>query len=270
MRRGFSIFVLSLAIAITPVAAAATESSVCSEPGETETVLYTWRLRGGLAWLAGLAFPTSGTAELTTTARLDSARIETELMISGSGNSKDYYRYQSEIEEESLRTLMSFSGYAWGKRFREETTHLDYGEMQATRVRKSYKEESNRVKTEPIERDNLKDILTGIYYLRANADEIDKPIPAEIYSDGDLYPVLYNPLGKRVRRIGPRTLETIGFEITARPGDEKKWPGGVEVWFTTDGRGIPVRIAINQRFATMELDLASAACGTERIILSRK
>ncbi|MDX1582707.1 MAG: DUF3108 domain-containing protein, partial [Thermoanaerobaculia bacterium] len=233
IRRALFILI-ALSIGVAP-ATAATNAAVCSSPGVTETIVYTWKLRGGLAWLAGLAFPTSGTAELTTTDRAEVPRIDTELMISGTGDSTDYYRYESEIDEKDLRTMMSLTGYAWGRKHREELTRIDYGDKEATTIKRSYKTDEARVETDRISGKALRDVLTGIYYLRANADSIQDPIPAEIYSDGDLYPVLYKPLGKRMRRLGGKAVETAGFEISARPNDEKKWPGGVEVWFTTDG-----------------------------------
>lgn len=264
-------FALTLAIVVgIGFGSVASAAEVCSKPGESEEVLYTWRLRGALSWVAGIAFPTSGRAELLTVQKPGTGRVNAELMIKGSGSRPDYYRYESEIDQKSIRTLMTFHGYSWGKKEKEERTLLDYGRSVSTTVKKSSKTDQIRTETEAIPDRDLRDILTGIYFLRKNAKSIVKPIRTDIYSDGKLYPVVYQPLGKMNREIGGKTTETVGFEITARPGDEKKWPGGVEVWLTTDEHAIPVRIVINQTFASMELDMASAACGTDRIVLSRK
>ncbi len=135
-------------------------------------------------------------------------------------------------------------------------------------MKTSSKTDEVKTKTETIPERDLRDILTGIYYLRMKSADITRTVPTEIYSDGTLYPVVYEPLGKMKRKVAGKMIETIGFEITARPGDEKKWPGGVEVWLTTDDRAIPVKIVINQTFASMELDMASDACGTDRMLLS--
>lgn len=267
MKRVPLILAIVMSIAISPLAGAA---QFCPEPGKAEEVLYTWRLRGALAWVAGIAFPTSGTAELTTDAGDVAGRINTELMIQGRGSRPDFYRYESELESKSIRTLMTFHGYSWGKKEKEERSLLDYRRKIATTVKKSSKTDEVRTKTEPIPARDLRDILTGIYYLRVNARSIVDPIATEIYSDGNLYPVLYKPLGKTRRKIGGTIVETVGFEISARPGDENKWPGGVEVWLTNDSLAIPIRIVINQSFASMELDITSAACGSDRLIVSRK
>lgn len=268
MRRR-SIQFLSLLLVVFPVIAAPPAQASCPTEGQTEEVLYTWKLRGGLAWIAGLAFPTSGTASLKTTDHAGAGTIETELMISGGASDDDYYRYESMIEEMRLRTVTSFHGYAWGRKFRQERTRLDYGKKTATTTKRSYKTDAERVKTEALPGGDLRDVLTGIYYLRAKANTIDKAIATDIYSDGELYPVLYKPLGRKTRTIGGKAVQTIGFAISARPGQGKSWDGGVEVWFTADDRSIPVQININQRFATMELELASVACGENRIIVSR-
>lgn len=264
MRRLSLVVTIAAAIVIGPLAGAA---EICTDPGKDEDVLYTWRLRGALAWIAGIAFPTSGTAELTTARNERTDRIDTDLMIKGPGARPDFYRYGSEIEPDAVRTVMSFHSYSWGKKQKEERTLLDYKRKVATTVKKSSKTDEVRTKTEAIPPRDLRDILTGIYYLRINAPAITRPIATEIYSDGTLYPVMYEPLGKTKRKIGGKLIETVGFEITARPGDENKWPGGVEVWLTTDSRALPVKIVINQTFASMELDIASAACGSERLIL---
>lgn len=269
MNRKSAIVTIAMLFAMSP-AFGGTAKAVCPTPGESEEVQYAWRLRGGLSWVAAIAFPTSGTATLRTSGRSDSARVETDLIIRGSGASTDYYRYESEIEGKGLRTVMSFHGYSWGRKEKEERTRLDYGKKNATTVKRSYKTEKDRIETEPIPDKDLRDVLTGIYFLRKKADSIVKPIATDIYSDQKLYPVLYQPLGKKARKVGGETIEVVGFEIKSRPGDEKKWSGGVEVWFTTDGRAIPVAISINQRFATMELELASAACGEHQILLSRR
>ena len=267
MKRLALILVIVTAIGSAPLAAAA---EICSEPGRSEEVLYTWRLRGALAWIAGIAFPTSGTAELTTTRNASTSRIDTDLLIKGPGSRPDYYSYGSEIETNTIRTVMSSHAYSWGKKEKEERTLLDYRRQIRTTVKKSSKTDEVRTKTESIPARDLRDILTGIYYLRVHADAIVEPIATEIYSDGKLYPVMYQPLGTMKRKIGGRLVETVGFEISARPGDENKWPGGVEVWVTTDARALPVKIVINQTFASMELDVASAACGADRLLLSRK
>lgn len=219
-----------------------------------EELRYDWRLRGPLSWIAAIAFPTSGTGNLRTTVSPRDT-VETELTIRARKGS-DFYRYESEIERESIKTLMSYHGYAWGDREKEERTFFDYVKKVARIFKRSYKKE-DETKEEAIPGRPLRDVLTGIYYLRINSDSFTKPVNAEIYSDGTMYPVVFKPLGVKSMKFEGAKANVRGFEITARPGDKQKWPGGVEVWFTTDERKIPVQISINQTLANLQLDLAS-------------
>lgn len=247
--------------------AATTARADCPTPGETEQVQYTWRLRGGLSWIAGIAFPSSGTGLLTTTENSGNGRVATELMIRGGGNRGDFYKYESEIEQKHLRTLVTYHGYSWGNKKKEERTRFDYAKQTARFWQRSSKREDDRTETKPIPDQTLRDILTGIYYIRTNADRIRQPMNTAIYSDGNLYPVVYKPLGSDTLQTGGRKVPIRGFEITARPGDKDRWPGGVTVWLTADEQAIPVRISINQTFLSLQLEFASAACGTDRVLL---
>ncbi len=116
---------LTFAILLGSISASVSAAEICPDPDKSEEILYTWRLRGALAWIAGIAFPTSGTAELLTTNA--NRRVTTDLMIKGPGSRPDFYRYQSEIDPGLLRTVMSFHSYSWGKKQKEERTLLDYG-----------------------------------------------------------------------------------------------------------------------------------------------
>jgi hypothetical protein len=248
-------------------ARATTAHADCPTPGDTEKVHYTWRLRGGLSWIAGIAFPSSGTGLLTTVEDPGNGRVATELMIRGGGSRGDFYRYESEIERKHLRTTMTYHGYSWGRKKKEERTRFDYVKNTARFWQRSSKREADRTETQAIPDQPLRDVLTGIYYIRANAERIRKPMNAEIYSDGSLYPVIYKPLGSDTLRTGGRTVPIRGFEITARPGDQDRWPGGVVVWLTHDEHAIPVKISIHQSLLSLQLEFASAACGTDRIVL---
>jgi hypothetical protein len=59
-------------------------------------------------------------------------------------------------------------------------------------------------------------------------------------------------------------LGTRKFEITAAPGLEKKWPGGVKVWLADDEAHTPLRIEIKRDYAALQLDLDSMqGCGAD-------
>ncbi|HEY5610760.1 MAG TPA: DUF3108 domain-containing protein, partial [Thermoanaerobaculia bacterium] len=117
----------------------------------------------------------------------------------------------------------------------------------------------NRVK--PIPPKALRDVLTGIYFLRQNAETITAPMVSEIYSDGKLYPVLYSPLGLQRMTIGGEMMTVRGYQISATPDAQRRWPGGVKVWLTDDDRRVPVRIEIRHSLAALQLDLISMELG---------
>ncbi|HET7712005.1 MAG TPA: DUF3108 domain-containing protein, partial [Thermoanaerobaculia bacterium] len=109
--------------------------------------------------------------------------------------------------------------------------------------------------------EELRDILTAIYYLRRHAGEIKGPMQTSIYSDGKGYPVVFRPASRRVFTIEHQRVSAIGVEIVDAPGG-KKWPGGVKLWLSDDPRRIPLRIEIQQSLASLQLDLKSIeSCG---------
>lgn len=221
----------------------------------TEQYRYSWRLKGGLGWIARLAFPTSGVGELRNVTRPGSA-LESQLLITSNNSREGFYVYRSEIEAGSHRTLMSYHGYSWGSRSRNERTLFDYDRLQAHIREEDEKQVETRVK--PLPGREMRDVLTGIHFLRLNANRINAPLRADIYSDGKLYPVVYKP-GDRVQfALNGQSLPARSFLITAAPGaPAKKWPGGVRVWISEDERRMPLRIEINRGMASLQLDLKS-------------
>lgn len=247
IRRAAAVVVLILAGTVTLRA-----EPPCVAPG-SEHFRYSWRLRGGLSWIAGLRFPTHGVGELKTTYAKNGS-VDTQLKITArKGNG--FYLYHSLIDEKNTKTLMTYHGYAWGKKAHHERTMFDYLKRLArTREESTDDGVENRVK--PIPDDDLRDVLTGIHYLRQNASSIPAAgMRTDIYSDGKLYPVVFRPAG--VDRITYRgtALPARSFVIVAAPHASKKWPGAVKVWLTEDKRRIPLRIEMQQTLATLRLDL---------------
>lgn len=239
-----------LALLATAVGAAAPLPTT-----STENFRYTWRLRGGLAWIAAVRFPLSGEGHLTTIYRRESVpTVDTELKIT-SRETDGFYVYQSQIDEQNIRTLMTYHGYSWGEKSRNERTFFDYVKKLA-RIRK---ETPNAVehRVRPIPAMQMKDVLTGIYFLRQKASNMTGPVESEIFSDGKLYPVVYKPDGRELLVVAGRKVPTTTFRITAAAGAERRWPGGVKVWLTDDARHVPVRLEIQRNFATLRLDLTS-------------
>lgn len=222
--------------------------------GSREEYHYAWRLRGGLAWLASFKFPTSGRGYLSTSPEAGAPEtLSSELKITAQNPNEGYYVYQSQIAKSDLTTLMTYHGYAYGKSHRNERTLFDYVKRLA-RIRKETPEEvENRVK--PIPAKGLRDVLTGIHYLRQKSGEITEPLPAEIYSDGKLYQVVFRPIGTQLLQFQGEKIRARGYQITAAASAQKRWPGGVQVWISEDERKMPVRIEIQRHLAYLQLDL---------------
>ena len=245
---------LCLTVAAVPAFADAADLN-CKGPGNVEEFRYSWRMRGGLAWVAGLVFPTSGIGELKTTFPQSADRsINSELLIQTNDRRSGFFVYESEMDQTGQKTLMTYHGYAWKNKSRKERTIFDY----IKRLAHIHKEtpEKKWDKTEPLPPEQLRDVLTAIYFLRQNATTIQLPVTSVIYSDGKSYPVVIRSTNRRTFTIQGQTIDAIGFEIVDAPGG-RKWPGGIKVWVSNDERRIPFRIEIQQSMASLQLDLQS-------------
>lgn len=251
-----------LMLATAPLSA--TEMNCRGAAGHIEDFRYSWRLKGGLGWIAGLIIPNSGNGKLRTEfPAAGSATITSELLITApEGKSGGFYLYETEMDPSGLRTMATVSGYAWGKKAREERTRFDY-EKRLARIRKQTPEKvENKVK--PIPHGQMRDVLTAIYYLRQNAPRISGPIVTKVYSEGKEYPVVFRPIARKTFEAEGRRVDARGFEIVDAPGG-KDWPGAVRVYVSDDSRRIPFRIEITRSMAVLQLDLESIeACGFMR------
>lgn len=250
-------YAVAVALMVFALPAAAADLG-CKTPGHVEDFRYTWRIRGGLRFIAGLVFPTSGVGNLRTTLpKPGSHGIDSELLITApNGRQGGFYSYESRIDSRGARTLVSSHGYAWGSKSRTERTEFDYSSRVA-RIQKTTPEEvENKVRKLPDHETEFRDVLTAIYFLRNKAHTIAQPMRTSIYSDGKEYPVIFRPLQRKILTVGGTRAVALGFEIVDAPGG-KKWPGGVKVWLSDDDRRIPLRIEIQQSFAALQLDLQS-------------
>ncbi|MDQ3282521.1 MAG: DUF3108 domain-containing protein [Acidobacteriota bacterium] len=224
----------------------------CNTAGNVEEFRYSWRLRGGVRFLAGLMFPTSGVGNLKTTY---GDTVHSELLITApNGKQGGYYAYESDMDERGSKTLMTYHGYAWGNKSRQERTIFDYVKG-LVRIHKQTPDDSeNRVRKLPADQQQFRDILTAIQFLRTNAQTITRPLQTSIFSDGKEYPVVFQPGEKKTFTVEGKVVSAIAFNIVDAPGG-KKWPGGVKVWLSNDERRIPVRMEITQSLAALQLDL---------------
>jgi hypothetical protein len=235
----------------------------CKGPSNVEEFRYSWRLKGGIRFIAGLLFPTTGVGNLKTTFPQGSAdrSINSELLITAhEGPSGGFFAYESEMDQSGQKTLMTYSGYAWGNKTRKERTIFDYVKQLARVHKETPNKVEDKVRKLPSE-EHLRDVLTAIYYLRQNAASIKAPITTSIYSEGKEYPVVFRPGDRRSFTVQGQKINAVAFEIVDAPGG-KKWPGGVKVYLSDDARRIPLRIEIQQSIASLQLDLKSIeSCG---------
>ena len=228
----------------------------CTGASNIESFKYSWRVRGGLSWIAGIVFPTSGVGELKTTfPATQKNTIDSSLRITAaSGTRGGFYAYESTMDETGTKTLMTYHAYAWRDKSRKERTDFDYAKRQAFVHKETPENRWDNVK--PLPAEQFHDVLTAIYFMRQNAATIRGPMQTVIYSDGKAYPVIVRPSTRQAFTIEGKQVAAQGFEIVDAPGGQK-WPGGVKVWLSDDARRIPFRIEIVQSMASMQLDLQS-------------
>lgn len=210
-----------------------------------ETLRYDWHLRGVLSWIARVKFPTSGSG------LLQSSPSKSELLVQAGG--KDYIQYQSVIDPGALRTLASANGYTFGSKKEQKETTYDY----TSNVAKVVDRVDAETKTRPLTVEVARDVLTTIAYLRSNASAITAAVTTDVFSDGKPYRVIIRPEGVKTAEFDGRNVNARAFSIVAAPGiDKKKFPG-VNVWLSDDAQRLPLRIVLDQQFASLELRLRS-------------
>lgn len=244
---------------LLPGLLAASELDCGNGAANVEEYHYTWRLRGGLGWLAGLVFPRSGVADLKTTYAGAGQPVQSELFITSPESKNNFYHYESLMEPDAQRTLVTFHGYAWGEKSRKERATFDYAKHLSRRHKETPGKTEDTVRMIPAR--DMRDVLTAIHYLRGNADTIRAPITTSIFSDGKEYPVIFRPATRQVFTLQGQTVNAVGFEIVDAPGG-RRWPGGVRIWLSEDSRRIPFRIEIVETLASLQLDLQTVrSCG---------
>ena len=247
---------LLIATGALDASVAAAQIPRCNAPS-VEKLTYDWDLAGALSWIAAIAFPTAGTADLETTWTRSPERVDTRLTIRDRRRT-GYFLYRSILDPAVPRTMLNESGYSWDGRTKIETAEFDYKARKVAMSERDTRDgPSSDVQSIPA--GDLQDVLTGIWSLRQRSSGINGPTLVEIYSDGTLYPVQYVPLGRQTVRIGSGTRPAIGFRITAAPGQQRRWPGGVSVWFSDDTSRVPLRIEMKRSFANMQLTLTSSS-----------
>lgn len=231
-----SVAALTLALSIA--------GSAFAQPGGEERLQYTWSLRGGLAWLARIAFPTSGTGTLETKS---GENVTSRLSIVSKGASA---YYASMMTLDGARTFSSEDGYQYNNRFEHHRVTFDYVGGVAHVEERSDAGVEQKVRT--LKSPAAQDVLTAIYYLRQNAEAITARREATVYTGGKGYPFIFTPEPATQLRIGKVTHDVRPFSIAPADGQKK---GAVRVWLSKGPDAVPVRIELQQNYATLRLDL---------------
>ena len=230
----------SLALALTlltgvavPVGAAEapTASTVETSAVEAEEYRYYWRLSKFLGVIAGLFFPSRGQGVLSFTPEGESSMLSELLITSTRSEQGDYWRYGSEMNLLTERTVRAWSSYRWRGEDKEREGEVDD--------------------------EGVVDVVSGIYRLRRDPPE--RPRAMEIWSDGKIYPVTVVPVGVEKRKIAGTSIETLHLSVRGRdvPG-AREWKGRLDLWFARDEAATPVEILIYRSGIGVHLKLAEA------------
>ncbi|HEY0141658.1 MAG TPA: DUF3108 domain-containing protein [Thermoanaerobaculia bacterium] len=230
------------------MAALALTCAVAGSAAAEETLRYNWRLRGALSWIARAKFPTSGTGVLQTSPR--GGAVDSQLRVNAGG--KDYIEYRSRMDESARRTLTSVNGYSFGDRSERKETVYDYNANVARVAEREQGQVGN--KTRPLPVDEARDVLTTIAYLREHASTLTAPLTTDVFADGKPYRVTIKPEGLKTAEWQGRQVPARVFRVVAAPGAQKKFPG-LTVWLSDDAQHLPLRIVIDQQYASLDLRL---------------
>ena len=215
-------------------------SASAAQADGVERLHYRWSLKGAFAWIARVAFPASGSGTLETRA---GSSVTSRLTIGSQGASA---YYASSMTPDGMRTFASEDGYNWNDRFQHQSVTFDYDGGVARVEKRS--EDGVEQKVRSLDSTAAQDVLTSIYYLRQNAESITTQRTATVYTGGKPYQFVFTPLAVMTMndvRVRPFTIA---------PVDARK-RGAVKVWLSDDQQHKPVRIEIEQKHATLRLDL---------------
>ena len=220
---------------------------VTAVPASAETLRYNWTMRGGLSWVAGLRFPTSGVGFLTQTE--SGSNVTSTLRITSPKEPSAAMVYESTMLASGEKTFTSAEGYTWQQSRRHVRSLFDTVKHLLRVEKTTPKGTEEQVK--PWTNGEVRDVLTAIQFLRVQGSEIAGPVQTNVYSNGTAYPVVITPIGTAT----VNDVRTTRFRIQAAPGAADKYPGEVRVWISADARRVPVRIELAQKLATVRLDL---------------
>jgi Protein of unknown function (DUF3108) len=243
MKNKIASFALAGVVLAAPVLSAAPLTS-----SGVEKLSYSWKMKGGLTFLAKLAFPSSGHGTMETH---EGGTVHSQLTLV-TPDQQGFYLFESSMIPSGTQTLSSRNAYALGSSRRDERVSYDTANDVAHVQRITSK--GSEQKTKALASDAPQDVLTSIYYLRTHADQIRTPKRADVFSGAKSYGVLYVPQPETTIGVGKADTPTRLRPFTIKPiGDDR---GEVRVWLTEDAQHVPVKMEIDQKLgATLKLYL---------------
>lgn len=195
---------------------------------DPELLQYRWKLGGFKGMVARVFVPGTGEGTLTTGPD-EAGRLTSELRISSSSaRREDYWLYGSEIDAGARRTLRAWSMQHFRGKSREKESEL--------------------------ERDDVIDLASSIYFLRRELPE--KRTETNIWSGGRIYRVAVKPTGRNARLVDGKPVRTRSYSL--RGVGTPLWRGRLDLVLSEDESATPLEIDIARDGMRVHLELVDS------------
>lgn len=223
--------VLSLIVGTLSAPARAEERPIAAAPEEFD---FRWQLEGLSSWFARLfrLLPTSGDGRMTLAPDLEGRLAVTFVATSEKAGSNEYWKYETQVDLETLRTLHVRDSLRFGRK--------------------------DRVKEYDLRELDVLDVLSGLQVMRYSAPT--RPQSRSIWSSGKTYPVrvLLGPTESRTVFGQPTPVRKLSIRGERVPG-QRYWSAYADIWLTDDPRALPVEIFYKQSLGRLRLLLVEPA-----------
>jgi hypothetical protein len=121
----------------------------------------------------------------------------------------------------------------------------------------------NRYDNRPLPRDDVMDVITGLYFLRNQRLEVGKPVLLHLFDSSEYVPTTVEVLRReRLRLPGFREADTLVVHPVLKTAGFFRRAGDMTVWLTDDDKKVPVRFEMRIPLGRVTAELVSAE--TER------
>jgi hypothetical protein len=188
------------------------------EPAPSDERLdYVWRVEGIKGFFLRLVAPGRGEGTLTTVLN-ERGHYETELHITAQSRRRgDFYLYGSSIDPATRRSVRAWTAQQIGDKSKSREADL--------------------------ESEDVIDLASGILLVRREPPREQRRM--RIWSNGNMYPVVLEPLDTRRAPFRGRLAEVRGYAIRGdRVPGEREWKGGLELYLADDPSATPVEMFV--------------------------